>query len=312
MYMHKAKSITPYLLLTIVPLIWGSNFIVGKVLIDALPPFSIAAGRFLIGALILCPWLLMRKEKKKIAGPLMPKILIMGITGVFAFNSLLYIGLKYTTAINATLIGSFNPIVTIYFSWLILRENITLKQILGSVISIVGIIIIESQGSWSVLYNLDFNAGDLIIFANTFIWAIFTVLGKNVMNYLSPLETASLSIVAGLPFLVIVSGWELYHINITISWPVALGILYLGLFATVLAFVWHYKGIQAIGVAKAAIFYNLIPVYSIFLASFFLQEKVQPWHIVGGFCVVLGILLSSVKLNVTQQGGKVRNIRESF
>lgn len=238
----------------------------------------------------------------------MLKIFIMGITGVFAFNSLLYIGLKYTTAINATLINSVNPIVTIYFSWLLLKENITLKHVLGSVISIIGIMIIEFQGSWSVLYNLDFNTGDLIIFVDTFIWAIFTVLGKNVMSYLSPLETTTFSIVAGLPFLFMVSGWELYHTNITISWPVALGVLYLGVFASVLAFVWYYKGIQAIGVAKAANFYNLIPVYSIFLASFFLQEKVLPWHVVGGFFVVMGILLSSVKLNITLQGGKSRDV----
>lgn len=301
----------PYIMLSLVPLFWGGNFIVGKVLISALPPFTITAGRFLIGALLLCPLLFYAsKEKKRLNRSLIIKILILGITGVFAFNSLIYIGLHYTTAINATLINSFNPIVTIYFSWLFLKENINIKQILGSIISIIGIIFIVSQGSWIVLYNLDFNVGDIIIFIDTIIWAVFTVLGKSVMNYLNPLETTTFSIIAGLPFLLLFSGWELSNARLTIDWPLILGILYLGIFATVLAFIWYYKGIQAVGVAKAANFYNLIPVYSIFLAAFFLHEKVMPCHILGGFFVLLGILFSTGKFNLFER--RVKNNDESF
>lgn len=293
------KLVLPYVYLTVVPLIWAGNFIVGKVLIQSLPPFSISAGRFIVGALILGLLLLNLKDKTKLDGTIKIKILILGLTGVFAFNSLLYIGLKYTTAINATLINSFSPIVIIYFSWLFLKENIGYKQILGSLFAILGIVTIQSQGSPTILYNLDFNIGDLIIFLNTFIWAIFTILGKNVMCSLSPMETTTYSTLAGLPFLCLVSGWEISHTNIALSWPIVAGILYLGVFATVLAFIWYYKGIQIVGVAKSANFYNLIPVYSVFLAVFFLQEQITLYHIIGGFCVMLGIVLSSgnLKLN---------------
>ncbi|WP_347489230.1 DMT family transporter [Desulfoscipio sp. XC116] len=294
------KLVLPYIYLTVVPLIWAGNFIVGKVLIGVLPPFSISAGRFIVGALILGLLLLNLKDRTKLDGILKIKILILGLTGVFAFNSLLYIGLKYTTAINATLINSFSPIVTIYCSWLFLKENIGYKQILGSFFAILGIIIIQSQGSPAVLYNLDFNIGDLIIFLNTFIWAIFTILGKNVMYSLSPMETTTYSTLAGLPFLFLASGWEISHTDIALSWPIAAGILYLGVFATVLAFIWYYKGIQMVGVAKSANFYNLIPVYSIFLAVFFLQEQITPYHITGGFCVMLGIVLSSGNLKLAR------------
>jgi len=290
------QEVIPYVYLTIVPLIWAGNFIVGKVLIASLPPFCITAGRFFVGALILGLLFLYQKNKSGLNRELKLKILILGLSGVFAFNSLVYVGLKYTSAINATLINSFNPIVTIYFSWLYLKEKISIKQILGSLVAVVGIMTIESQGSWSVLYNLDFNIGDLIIFIDTFIWAIFTVLGKNVMSVLSPLETTTYSILAGLPFLFLAAGWEVSQSQISISWPVVSGILYLGVFATVLAFIWYYKGIQLVGVAKSANFYNLIPVYSFFLAVFFLHEQITIYHILGGVFVVLGILISSSKL----------------
>ena len=289
----------PYIYLTVVPLIWSGNFIIGKVLIESLPPFSITTGRFFVGALILGLMLLCKKDRAKLNRNVKIKVLILGLTGVFAFNSLIYIGLKYTTAINATLINSFNPIVTLYFSWLFLKENISFKQIMGSLVSIIGIVIIECQGSWAILYSLNFNIGDLIIFIDTFIWAVFVILGKNVMSSLSPMETTTYSIFAGLPFLFLATGWEASGTQIILSWPIVAGILYLGVFATVLAFIWYYKGIQLVGVAKSANFYNLIPVYSMFLAVFFLQEQITLYHIIGGLSVVLGILISSSKLGLT-------------
>jgi len=300
-YTNYCKQALPYVYLTVVPLIWAGNFIIGKVLIESLPPFSISAGRFIVGALILGLLFLKLKDKTKLDGRLIKiKILVLGLTGVFVYNSLLYVGLKHTTAINATLINSFSPIVIIYFSWLFLKENIGYKHIIGALFAILGIVIIQCQGSLAVFYNLDFNFGDLIIFINTFVWATFTVLGKDVMRSLSPMETTTYSTFAGLPFLCLASGWEISHTGITLSWPIAAGILYLGMFATVLAFIWYYKGIQMVGVAKSANFYNLIPVYSVFLAVFFLKEQVTLYHIIGGFCVMLGIILSSGNLKLTR------------
>ncbi|MHB8917220.1 MAG: DMT family transporter [Desulfocucumaceae bacterium] len=104
----------PYVLLTGVSFIWGLNSVFGKAMVAYLPPFAITAGRFSIAAVILIIWLVVKGRPLPPPDTRLP-IFILGLAGVFAFNSMLYTGLQYTTAINGALINSFTPIVTIFF-----------------------------------------------------------------------------------------------------------------------------------------------------------------------------------------------------
>lgn len=282
-----------YLMLLGVPLIWSSNFIIGKVLAASVPPFAITACRVLLASMIFGFWLLYKRRGLPPAGSYL-QYLVLGLCGVFLFNSLIYVSLRFTSAVNATIINAFCPIVTMFMGTFMLQEKVFLKQYLGAFISLIGIFFIASHGSWEAVVNLSFNRGDLIVLADTVVWAFFSVYGKKVMRSTSPMETVAYSTLAALPFCLFAGFLELrdYHFA-AFTWPVVSGLLYLGLFASVIALLWWYTGIHRLGVTVAANFYNLIPVFAMVIAAVFLHEKVHLYQLVGCSFVLIGIVLSS-------------------
>lgn len=287
--------ILPYALLTGVAFIWGLNSVFGKALVGYLPPFAIAAGRFSIAGLILFSWLIYKGKSLPPRGTRFP-LFLLGLAGVFAFNSLLYTGLQYTSAINGGLINSFTPIVTMFLAALVLKEKVTWRQAAGAVLSLLGVALIVCCGSLQVIASLSFNRGDLIIIASTFVWAFYTIYSKKIMAVISPMDTIAYSALAGLPFLWAVSLWELRDFNLpSPSWFMVLSFLFLGVFASVMAFLWWNTGIQRLGAARGAIFLNLIPVFSVISSSIFLGERLHSHQAAGGALILLGVLLSSSK-----------------
>lgn len=259
-----------------------------------LPPFTIGAIRFTIAGLIFVIWILAKKKK-------LPRgdknfyftLLLVSLTGIVFYNSILYLGLRYTSVINGTIINSFNPIPTILLAVIILKEKINWSNISGAILSIVGVFLIMSSGSLTTISK--FSMGDIIILLNTFVWALFSVLGKKVMKVMSPLETVAFTTLMGLPFLWIISSFEL-HANQVNSLPgsaIAM-LVFLGIFASFLAFIWWYKGVQDFGASGAAIFYNLIPLYVLIISSVFLKEPIYSYQIIGGGLIIAGVLLSTL------------------
>lgn len=282
-----------YALLLGVPLIWGLNFVFGKALSSSLPPFTIAAGRFSVAALVFGIWLLAKKKALPPPATRLP-LLLVGLTGVFVFNSILYLGLRYTTAVNGTLINAFNPMVTIFLAAVLLKEKTNWQQYGGAALSLLGVALIVSKGALHGLAGFNLNPGDVIIFFNTFNWAFFSTYGKKVMEILSPVDTIAYSTVAGFPFLAVATALEWRHYGVPTFSPTSILILvFLGLFASVLAFIWWYTGIQRLGAARAANFYNLIPVYAMVISAIFLGEHIYVYQVGGGVLILLGIALSS-------------------
>lgn len=280
-----------YLIMLLVPLIWSSNFVVGRILVQQLPPFTITTVRFTIALVIL---LIILKAKGLLRWPdreLLLPVALLGLSGIFGFNTILYIGLKYTTAVNSTIINAFNPIAVAVLTALWLKEKPRSRQLVGLVMSFLGIVVIATRGKWNVLFSMSFNPGDVIVFVDTIVWAFFTVLGKKVMTRLSPLETTTYANLAGVLFLLptMLLEWEG---KVPVLTPVhCLILLYLGVFASVLAFLGWNKGVLEIGPTKAAAFYNLLPVYAAVLAFLLLGEKLYPYHFVGGLLVLCGVYL---------------------
>ena len=286
------RTIKPiYLIMLLVSLIWSSNFIVGKFLIQSLPPFTITTGRFCVALLILLVILKVRGQIRLPGRDLILPFILLGLSGIFAFNTLIYVGLKYTTAVNSTIINNFSPIAVAIMSALWLRDRPSPGQLTGLLLSFLGVVVIASRGSLGVLMSLNFNPGDVIIFFDTLLWAFFTVLSKKVMTRLSPLETTTYSNLTGVIFLLPAMFYE-WHGEVPDLGPVEwLGLAYLGVFASVLAFLGWNKGVSEIGPARAAAFYNLIPVYAALLAFVILGEDLYLYHLAGGLMVLSGVYL---------------------
>lgn len=286
-----------FILMLIVPFLWALNFVFGKVLVDILPPYTIAAGRFTVAGIIFGLWIIFRKKRLPRKDPkFILTLVLISLASIVTYNGTLYLGLSYTTVVNGTIVNSFNPIATMILAAVILKERASWQQGVGAVLSILGVFIIMSGGSLSSLNK--FNIGDVIIFFNTFVWALFSVLGKKVMNVLSPLESIAFTTLMGLPLLWIISGIELSFFPVySLPWPAVFLIIFLGVFASVIAFVWWYQGIKDFGASGASIFYNLIPLYALIISSVFLGESIFAFHIIGCVLIIGGIFIASQSLS---------------
>ncbi len=289
-----------FILMLIVPFLWALNFVFGKVLVGMLPPFTIAGGRFTVAGIIFGLWILFRKKRlPQTDFKFILTLFLISLTSVVTFNGVLYVGLKYTTVVNGTIVNSFNPIPTMLLAFIILKEKVNWKQVMGAIISIFGVGVIVSGGNINSLSS--FNYGDIIIFLNTFVWALFSVLGKKVMKVMSPLETIAFSTCMGLPLLWLICGVELhYHPVESLSLTAIFLVIFLGIFASVLAFVWWYQGIRDFGASGASAFYNLIPLYSLLLSVIFLGEELHIYHALGCLLIIGGVIISSRSISTTQ------------
>jgi drug/metabolite transporter (DMT)-like permease len=285
-------SLSSYILLFLPPVFWSSNFIVGKALVGIVPPWTLNTGRFTVSALILLPALLYRKEwpPRETWLPL----ILMSITGVFAFNAVLYIGLRYTSAINATLVNATTPVTTALIAWLMIGEEITRRRVAGILLSFAGIGWIVSHGSLDTLLSLNFNVGDVIVFFATSLWGFYMVMAKPMMRHFSPLALTSITTVIGALFLLPAAALELDAQPVDL-WrsEVILAFLYLGIFPSFLSFLMWNRSVQTFGPGRASLAYNTLPLFAVILAGIFLDEALRVYQIVGGIVIIVGVLIGT-------------------
>lgn len=285
-------SAAAYLFLVLPPLFWSSNFIVGKALVGAVPPWTLNAGRFIVSALILLPLLLYRKEwppRRALA-----TLILMSITGVFAFNAVLYIGLRHTSATNATLVNSTTPVTTGLIAWLLLGDKLTARRLYGISISLVGVAWIVSKGTLDALLRFDFNPGDIIVFFATALWGFYMVMAKPMMRHLSPLALTSITTVIGALLLLPAAFIEL-QLEPADIWrtDVLLAFLYLGIFPSFLSFLLWNRSIRTFGPSRASLAYNLLPLFAALLAMLFLDETIYPYQLLGGAAIIAGVIIGT-------------------
>lgn len=285
---------SPYFALTMVPLIWGSNFIVGKQLMATFHPFTLTAGRFGTAFLCLLPVFLYTRRKRT-PGKISPKnwgmLIFLGLTGTFAFGVLLYAGLSQTTPVNATLINAFNPTLTIFLSVLILGEKLRGRQIIGFILSFIGVTWIAVQGQPDRLTSLTFNQGDLLILAAALVWAIYSVGVRKIAAEVSIMELTTFSMFFGVLALVPSAYFELkvYPMGL-LTWQIITAIMYLGVFPSVVAFLLWNWGIAQVGPSKAAMLYNTLPLFTAIMSYFVLGEIPMGYHFIGGTLVLWGVI----------------------
>src|SRR4051812_6534909 len=169
----------PYLLLALANLFWAGNWVLGRALRDAFNPITLNFWRWAIAALILLPFALPQLAGK---GPLLRRhaglFAALTLTGVVLFQSLVYLGLRSTTTVNAVLLNCTGPLFMLLCSWLLERERATAGQVAGMLISFAGVAVILSRGELADLLGLRFHAGDAWILLAMPIWGVYSVLLK--------------------------------------------------------------------------------------------------------------------------------------
>jgi len=274
---------------------WGGNFVVGKVVVQFIQPFMMSMSRWAIALSLLIP-LLYRQgwPERKTWINHWKSFLFMGITGVFGFNTLVYFAVKYTTSVNAALVNSLTPVVIVILSGVFLSEKLTVKQLMGVFFSFVGVVIVVSQGDIGTFLQLQWNTGDMIMVIAVLFWGIYSILMKRVTVTIDSLTATTFSAIIGWLLLIPFAIWEVMQTN-HLQWNITsiTGLLYIGVFASVLAFLGWNEGVIQLGPGKASVFINLIPVFAAIFSFIFLHEGLSLYQLLGGGFVITGVLITN-------------------
>ena len=297
-----SKDRTAYIFLILTTLFWSGNFIVGKAAsLFEIPPFTLNFYRWTFAWLILAPFTLKEIiEKKNYILENIKLIVILGITSITIFNSIVYYSLNFTQVISGVLMISTIPVMIIIFCWLFKIEKTNFYQILGVIFSLSGVFVIITKANLVVLLNLNFNKGDLWMVVAMFSWAMYSALLRKKKFELSQLSLLQTIITAGLIFLL-----PAYLIEFALGYrasihlPFILTLSYVVLFPGLASFIFWIKGISIIGSNRSGIFLHLMPIFSTILAMLIFKEKFMIYHLIGAILIVAGIILSSrVKKNI--------------
>ena len=284
----------PYLLLSLTSLFWAGNVVLGRYVAGHVPPIALAFLRWAGAFLLILPfaWPYLKRDWPVIRANL-PMLILLSVTGIGAYNTIAYIGLQYTSALNALLIQSAGPLFVAFWSLVLFRTRLTWAQAFGIAISLAGVLTIIARGDVETLSGIDFNKGDLIFTGALMIFCIYSALMPHRPN-LHPL--AFLAFITGVGALVNVPFviWETTS-GYTMSFDVEtlLTLAYVIVFPSTLAYLCYNRGVELIGANRSAPFYHLIPVFGSVLAIGFLGEEPKLFHLAGYALVLLGVFIAA-------------------
>src|SRR5713226_9681769 len=293
---------TAFALLALANLFWAGNWVIGRALREAFDPITLNFWRWLIAAVVLAPLALPELVGKRDAIRRHAGLLaLLAVTGVVIFQSLVYLGLRTTTAINAVLLNSSAPLFMLLCSWLIERERATRRQLAGMLVSLFGILLIVSHGAPGKLLQLEFHAGDAWIVLAMPVLGMYSVLLKRRPPDLGGVSLLFVISVAGLALLAPAFALEALHAPP--RWPTAgeaAGVLYIGLAASVAAFLCWNRGVAIVGANAAGFTLHLLPAFGTVLAMLLLGEAFHAFHAAGIATILLGVVLATRRAGLAQ------------
>jgi len=285
----------PYLLLTLPSLFWAGNAVVGRAAVNVIPPVALAQIRWSLAFLLLLPfaWTALRRDLPALRRSF-PTVVLLSLTGISAFNTMLYWSLQYTTAINATLMQSTGPLLIGLWSLALFRDPLTRRQIVGVLVSLLGVAVIVLQGELARLVSFRLNAGDLAVILAMALYALYSALLRK-RPAVAPLSFATATMGLGAVFLLPLAAAEAISGRaMEPPGPGALAaIAYVAIFPSILAYLCFNRGVELIGANRAGPFFHLIPLFGAILAFTFLGERPQLYHAVGAALVIGGVVLAS-------------------
>lgn len=283
-----------YLLLTLTALFWGGNFVLGRGVHEFFPPIALAWFRWTLAFLIVLPfaWKHVIADWDQIRANWF-WLFFFGATGGGSFNTLSYIGLNHTTAVNALIINSSGPVLIAIASFAFFGDRLQPRQLLGICLSLTGVAVVVSQGDVEMLAGLDINKGDIWIFGAMIIWGIYTAFLRKrpIIHWLSfSAATFFVASFVNWPFF----AWEaLYVRQITPNTWTLLAIAYVSIFPSVIAYIFYNRGVELIGGNRAGIFLHLVPLFGSVLAIVLLGEVLRTSHVIGFALIVTGVLMAA-------------------
>lgn len=285
-----------YLLLAVAPLCWAGNIVLARGVIDLIPPVGFAFWRWTLAFLILLPFAWRHARRDWTAACRQWKIMVfLGLTGITGFNTLLYIGVHTTTAINGALVQTAMPALVILISLAVFKEKVSGLQVLGVCLCMSGAALVVLRGDLSTLFGMSFVQGDLVIGVAVILYALYSAFLRR-RPAIHPLSFLVFSFGIG-----VVGLLPLYLTEFALQGGFAPGagvvmsILYVALFPSILAFFCWNRGIDLIGPNRGGLFITLIPVFASGMAVVWLGETLRGYHLGGMALIFTGMVLFNRK-----------------
>jgi drug/metabolite transporter (DMT)-like permease len=287
---------TDYARLVAVPAIWGGTFVGGKYVVAVLTPLMGSFARYVIAciALLVAAFILEGGLPKLTRGQWFGTF-VLGLLGVFSYNLFFMGALDRLPASRAALIIALNPVITISISSLVLGERLSAVRWLGVVIALSGVWIVVSRGDIVSIAAAGVGVGELFMLAAVTSWALYTVIGRQVLQGLSPLAATNYAALWGTAMLGAVAAPHFGELTpAQFDWKVVTSLVYLGVLGTAVAFVWYYTSIKRLGASVSAIFTNLVPVFGVAISVLMLGEPLLVSMLIGGVVAISGVMMVSL------------------
>lgn len=282
-----------YLRLVLTMVFWGGTFVAGKVVAEELHPVTAAASRFLAASLILLTVTYLREQHlPRLNQRQWTAMLLLGLTGIFSYNILFFLGLQTVEAGRGAMIIAANPVVTTLLAVALFGERFNLSRSFGIFLSVIGALLVISQGDISLLLQGRIGTGELCMVGCVLSWSAYALVGKRMLAEVSPLTAVTCSCLTGTIMLLItaLSIPEARDLS-RVTWTGAGNIAYLAVLGTSLGFIWFYEGVQKLGAGRASLFVNLVPVSGVLCGILLLGERPEASLFIGGGLVLGGLLL---------------------
>jgi len=295
----------PYFLLTLSSLIWSGNFVISRAMNDVIPPAGFVFWRWVVAVVVLAPMALPHlRQEWPILRANWRLVCICGLFGVTLFNFLIYTAMHTTTAINAALVNSAIPVFILMFARIFYGQTVSLRQHLGIALSLTGVATIILQGDPARIRSLSFNRGDLLVLLAAVVWALYSVAMKRYPKGLNPFLFLFSMAVCGLVFLTPIYAMEIARGQLlTVNTPTVLSIGYVGVLASVVAFMAWNNGLRKVGAHIGGQFVHLMPAFSTILAVIFLGERLHTFHVVGISLIFAGIACATFRNKSAEEAG---------
>ena len=286
--------------LLLMALFWGGTFIAGRHLATTVPHSLAASVRYWLACACLLPFAVAEAGSLKAFVTLSPAqwlaTMACGATGIAIYNITFFGALELLPGSRTALIVALNPILTAVLAAWVFRDRLKPMQWLGVVVALSGTAIVISKGEVFSHPGSLFSTvgkGELIMLVGVVAWAIYTVSGRIAVRKMSAMVATTWACLWGTFMLTVWALWrgDLHGFS-ALSWLDVTGIVYLGVFATAISFVWFYEGVAILGPARTAVFTNLVPVFGVLLSGLMLKEPLLPSMLIGGVVVMGGVYLT--------------------
>jgi drug/metabolite transporter (DMT)-like permease len=283
-----------YLLLVAVLLVWAGNFPLGKLALSEVQPLFLTGGRTLIAAPFL---FFLARMTAPLDRPLVRRdyvaFCVLGLTGLVLNTTSWYWGLKWTTALNAGILGAASPIFVALGAVVLLGERLRKRTWAGIVLTVAAVLITVAKGSLAVLLDLAVNRGDLIILLSQTAWVAYSLYSRAAASTLAPVWVMAGANAVGALVLVPLSWMVDGPWPAPWQAPVGWGVMLYGAIPITIAHLWYYQVIRRLGPGRTAAFMNLMPFVVIAMSWALVGEAVHAYHLVGAALVIAGVVLTS-------------------